>query len=78
MMNRTRRTLGSRGNALRQPKPPKRVLMVSRGVAAEAAKDDVLQTARRIQSRRHGPNCDARGAVGREGIDAGRDGRKRD
>src|SRR5262252_5349939 len=56
---------------LPQSERPESVLVVARGITAEATEHDVLQTAHRVQSRRHSANRDARCAIGRKAIDAG-------
>lgn len=51
--------------------------MVAGAVGAEAAEHDALQTCRGVQPGGHGTDGNTRGAVGRESVDAGRNGRKR-
>ncbi len=57
----------------------KGVLMMLRRIRREAAEHDLRELARRCGDlRRHRADRDARGAVGREAVDAGRDRRKGD
>src|SRR3546814_3317106 len=57
-----------------RPHPGEKVAVERGRVRAEAAEDDPREAGMPREPVRHRPHGDARGAVGREAVDAGRDG----